>query len=238
MGDRGQSWEPVPETADALRELARLGEVSLGVELHTMAQRVRAVVPELVGLSLSVVEDGVTLTLVSSTELLAGLDSVQYLDGGPCVRGVEEAETLDVNVADVLDEDRWRLYARASAAIGVASSLSIPLMEGDQAIGGVNLYASSREAFSGRHEQVAQALGSDAALAVADADLSFRTRELASEAPDRLRENKDIDIALGIISASQHVTIPVARERLRHAAVRAGISEAQAARAIVSIRTS
>jgi hypothetical protein len=85
---------------------------------------------------------------------------------------------------------------------------------------------------------VAQALGSDAALEVADADLSFRTRELASEAPDRLRENKDIDIALGIISASQHVTIPVARERLRHAAVRAGISEAQAARAIVSIRTS
>ena len=40
--------KPTPQTVEALRELARQGEVSLGIELHTMASRVRAVVPELI----------------------------------------------------------------------------------------------------------------------------------------------------------------------------------------------
>jgi GAF domain-containing protein len=233
----GQSWQPVPATAEALRELARLGEVSLGVELHAMARRVRAVVPELVGLSPGVVEDGVTLTLVSSVEHLAALDAVQYVDGGPCVVDVERAETLDVKVADLLDEDRWHLYAKASAAMGIASSLSMPIMADDRVIGGVNLYASTGDAFEQRHQEVAEAVGSDAAMAVTNADLSFRTLEVATEAPTRLRDGSDINIAVGLISASQDVSIPVARERLQRAAVRAGISEAQAARAFLHIRT-
>src|SRR3954447_15950930 len=108
-----------------------------------MARRVRGVVPELVGLSLGVIEDGLTLTLVASVEQLAALDAVQYLDGGPCVAAVDRAEPLDVNVGDLLDEQRWQLYARTSAAVGVASSLSLPVMDGDRVLGGVNLYASN-----------------------------------------------------------------------------------------------
>jgi GAF domain-containing protein len=224
--------EPLPQTIEALRELARQGEVSLGIELYAMARRVRGVVPELVGLSLGVIEDGVTLTLVASTEQLAALDAVQYLDGGPCVAAVDRAEPLNVNVGDLLDEDRWGLYARASAAIGVASSLSLPIMDGDRVVGGVNLYASTEDAFTGLHEEVAQAVGSDPALAVANADLSFSTAKLAIEAPNRIREGGDINNALGIIAESQGVNISTARERLRNAAARAGITEAQAARAI------
>jgi len=90
--------QPLPQTIEALRELARQGEVSLGIKLYAMARRVRGVVPELVGLSLGVIEDGVTLTLVASTDQLAVLDGVQYLDGGPCVAAVDRAESLDVNV--------------------------------------------------------------------------------------------------------------------------------------------
>ena len=232
----GSSWEPVPETADALRELDRMGDGDLGADLQAMADRVRGIVPELVGLSLGVVVDGVTLTLLASGAHLAGLDAVQYADGGPCVAASDRAELVDVNVADLLDEGTWQLYARASAATGIASSLSIPLMEGDRVIGGVNLYASSPDAFQGRHEQVAEAVGSDASLAVANADLSFRTRTLAADAPGRLRDDTDVNIAIGIISSSQDVSIPVALQRLREAATRAGISEVQAARAILNAR--
>jgi GAF domain-containing protein len=140
--------EPIPPTAEALRELARQGQVELGVKLHAMAQRVRALVPQLVGLSLGVVENGVTLTLVASEAQLAALDAVQYLDGGPCVAGVDRAESLEVNIDDLLDEDRWQLYARACAAVGVASSLSLPITQGDRVVGGVNLYASTPDAFA------------------------------------------------------------------------------------------
>jgi GAF domain-containing protein len=229
--------EPLPETAEALRELARVGEVSLGVVLHGMATRVRAVVPELVGLSLAVLEGEVTLTLVASTERLAALDAVQYLDGGPCEADVERAEPIDVTVRDLLDEGRWQLYARASAAAGVASSLSLPVMHEARVVGGVNLYAATPDAFAGKHDEIAKAIGTDAEFAVANADLSFSTLEKAREAPARLREGSDINVALGIISESQGVNIPVARQRLRNAADRAGITEAQAARALRHIRS-
>jgi hypothetical protein len=67
---------------------------------------------------------------------------------------------------------------------------------------------------------------------VANADLSFSTAKLAMVAPTRIREGGDINNALGIIAESQGVNISIARERLRNAAARAGITEAQAARAI------
>ncbi len=229
--------EPLPQTAETLRELARQGEASLAIQLHVMADRIRDLVPDLVGLSLAVIEEGLTLTLVSSAEQFGALDAVQYVDGGPCIADVDRTEPMDVNVADLLDEDRWELYARASAAVGVASSLSLPVMDGDSVIGGVNLYASTADAFKGLHEEIAAAVGSDAKLAVTNADLSFRTRQLAAEAPVRVREAADVNVALGMISVRQGVTIPVARELLRAAAVRAVITEAQAARVISNIRT-
>jgi GAF domain-containing protein len=229
--------EPLPATAEALRELARQGEASLGVELYSMASRVRALVPELVGLSLGLVSDGLTLTLVASADQVAAIDAAQYLDGGPYVAGPDEAEAIEVNVGDLFDEARWQLYARASAASGVASSLSLPIMDGAHAVGGVNLYAATVNAFRGKQEAIAGAVGSAARLAVANADLSFWTAKTAMEAPTRVREGSDVNIALGIISASQGINIPIARERLRNAAARAGITELQAARAIKHVRS-
>jgi GAF domain-containing protein len=228
--------EPLPETAEALRELARQGEASLGIELYSMANRVRELVPELVGLSLGLVSGGLTLTLVASAEQVAALDAAQYLGGGPCVEDLERAEPIEVNVGDLFDETRWQLYAQASAASGVASSLSLPIMDSAQAIGGVNLYAATADAFVGKHDAIAHAVGSAARLAVANADLSFWTAKTAMDAPARVREGSDINVALGIISASQGVNIPIARERLRNAAARAGITELQAARAIKHVR--
>jgi len=224
--------DPVPHTAEALRELALRGQTVVAVDLFMYAERIRTIVPELIGLSYGIVEDAVTLTLVSSSETLAALDALQYLDGGPCVDTVERAEPVEVSITDLLDEDRWRLYAQGSAAFGVASSLSLPILSGDRVIGGVNLYASTADAFDGRHDKVAEAIGADAKDAITNADLSFSTLREAMEAPARIRDNDDIKTALAIICTRQGVALPLARLRLRNAAARAGIDEAQAARAI------
>ncbi len=234
-----QDWrlvKPLPQTSQALRELALQGEAALGVAFHAMADRVRAVVPELVGFSLGIVEDGVTLTLVASTDQLAALDAVQYVDGGPCLADVERAEPQTVDIDNLLDEGRWQLYARASAAAGVASSLSLPVMDGSRVVGGVNLYGATPTAFDGKQAEIARTVGSDARLAVANADLSFSTRKAALEAPAKVREGGDINVAVGMIAESQGVSIATARDRLRNAAARAGVTEAQAARALKHIR--
>lgn len=228
--------EPLPETREALREFAEYDDAQLKATLLSMGARAKELVPECVGLSLSMVEDGLTFTLVATDEELAVLDAVQYLDGGPCVDAIGQATTLENAKIDPLDEERWQMFARASAAAGVASSLSLPILDGDRVIGGVNLYAATPDAFRGRHEQLASALSASAEGAVANADLEFRTRRRAAEAVSRIRDLESIDIAVGIIAVSQGIEFSAAREHLRQAALRAGITELQAARAIRNLR--
>jgi len=224
--------EPLPETLKAFAELARHGSTDLVVVVLAMGRQVQDIVPECVGLSLALFDEGLTFTLVASAEQIAGLDAVQYLDGGPCVAAAHNDETVEANVGDLVDEDRWMLFARASAAAGVASSLTLPIVGGGQVRGSVNLYAATENAFAGHHEELAAALGASAEHAILNADLSFSTRLAAAEAPARVAEQEEIEVALGVIAASQHVDIPTARERLREAAARAGITDVQAARAV------
>jgi GAF domain-containing protein len=228
--------EPLPETRQALTELAAEDGNEIASTLYTMGARVKEIAPECVGLSLSIVEDGLTFTLMATEDEMAILDAIQYLDGGPCVEAAERETYVEVREINPMDEENWSMFARASAHAGVASSLSLPLLEKGRLVGGVNIYGSTPDAFHGRHEAVATALNASAEGAVADADLQFRTRAQAAEAPHRLEELRHIDIAVGIIAASHRVSTASARERLKQAALRAGISEAQTARAVRNLR--
>ena len=228
--------EPVPETRAALESLTHYGDAQSAVALLTMGRRALEIVPELIGLSLALIDDGITLTLVASDIEAQMLDAAQYLDGGPCIDAVESETVLDVNQSDLLDEDRWLVYARSSAATGVASSLSLPIQRKGRVVGGLNMYASTAGAFNGRHEALAEALGASAADAVANADLTFSSRLKAAQAPATLAEQRDVDLAVGIIAATHDVDVLVARDRLKAASARAGITEAQAAQTLRHIR--
>jgi GAF domain-containing protein len=227
--------EPIPETADAIEEFGPFmpGDGDGLSEIKAMADRVRRVVPECVGMSLAMISSGVTLTLVATDEEIAALDGVQYATDGPCVRGVDVERVVEYRASDVLDEDTWRIFAEATAAVGIASTLTLPVLEGDEVIGSVNLYASAAEAFSGREEAVAAVVGGWAPAAVKNADLGFATRRTAQEAPAFLRDDMRIQIAVGIIVASEGGDPETARERLRQAAERAGVSESAVARRII-----
>ena len=224
--------EPVPETARVLSELRDLGETTLESTLELMVERVTGIVPECVGFSLGLVEEGLTLTLVSTDATIAGLDAAQYVDGGPCVAAAQIGKPVVTNTGELMDEERWQMFARASAAYGVASTLSLPILREERVIGGVNLYASSPDAFIGKHEELAEALDAYAEGAVANADLPFRTRQAAAEAPSQMAAQDDIALATGVIAARHGVDVDIARHRLSKAAARAGITEAQAARAL------
>jgi GAF domain-containing protein len=227
--------KPLPETQALLSRLIATGDTELPASLLSMGERIANVVPECVGLSLSIIEEDLTLTLVSSDSRVAGLDAVQYVDDGPCLEAVATGELIDMTVDDLLDEGRWLMFAQASAALGVASSLSVPIVIDGEVVGGVNLYASTPNAFEGRHEEIAAVIGTSAEWAVSNADLGFSTRMLAAEAPERYQAELDIDVAVGLIAARHGVSPDEAHQRLRHAAARAGITAAKAARAFKAL---
>jgi len=229
--------DPLPETQELLNRLISYGDTEIALVLMAMGRKAKQIVPECVGLSLGLVEEGLTFTLVASDATVAGLDAIQYLDGGPCVAGTQDGDTLQVTSQELMDEQRWQMYARATAASGVASSLSLPIQTDDRVIGGVNLYASTPDAFSGRHQELAAALGARAEGAMTNADLSFSTRLKAAQASQTFQEQTDVSVAVGIIAEQQRVDTGTARERLREAAARAGITEAQLARTIKAIQS-
>lgn len=222
--------EPIPETAEALDEFLGYDDTQLGDTLMRMGRLARAIAPDCVGLSLGLVRDDLTFTLVASGVDIAAVDAAQYLDDGPCLQTSRSSEVTETDVPDLLDEGRWSLFAQASAASGIASSLSLPLFDNGRVVGGINLYGSSPGTFRGRHDTLAEALGASAAGAVSDADLTFASRRRAVEAPHQLRRRNDIDTAVGLLAARYGESIEDAANRLATAAIRAGLPEAVAAR--------
>src|SRR5215218_5978830 len=139
----GGDMEPVPETAEALDEYLGYDDTELGETLQQMGRVAQQIAPECVGLSLGLVEDDLTFTLVASGLDIAAVDAAQYLEDGPCVQTARTADTTRADIGDLLDEGAWSLFARASAAAGIASSLSLPIHDRDALVGGINLYGST-----------------------------------------------------------------------------------------------
>jgi GAF domain-containing protein len=225
--------EPLPETDEALDEYLEEDDHDLRALLMSMSREARRLVPSCVGLSLGLVHEDLTFTLVATASEIAAIDAAQYLDGGPCVAVASGEDLLDLDVRDLLDEDRWSIFAQASAAQGIESTLSLQLVRQDEVIGGINLYAARQGAFHGRHESLARALGAMAETAVADADLGFETRALARRAPRTLADLRTVDIAVGMLAARHRSGVEDARVRLGQAADRAGVSVVQAASVVI-----
>ncbi|GAB6984445.1 hypothetical protein [Nocardioides pyridinolyticus] len=214
--------EPVPETVEAIEALEDGGLLDTLVGL---ADRATEVVPDLLGVSITWREEQLSFTLVATAAEFAALDAVQYLSGGPCVEGALSEQVREFGSDDPLDEERWRLFAEASAALGVRSTLTLPLIRDGGVAGTANLYAGSRRAFVGHHDELAAIFGGWAPGAVTNADLAFSTRAEAARTPQRIRERQRvIDTAVEILVEDLDVDAEVAEERLRTAAALGGVA--------------
>lgn len=237
-GGHDQRMRPIPESQQAEDDYGPLiwGDVDVLERLTEISGAVRELVPSCIGLSLSLRHEGVTLTLLATSEQVALLDGLQYVDGGPCVVALDEQVVVDASDR-VAVEERWQLFAEASAANGVAATLSLPILGtelgNEETVAGFNLYAATSSAFDGHHEKLAAVLGGWAEGAVTNADLSFMTRELARRAPAILRESTDLAVASSLLAASRGIDVDDAEERLRQAALRAGVALPTLVRSIV-----
>ena len=227
--------EPLPETGRALASLAGLVGGPFGDELVGRAEQVEQVVPHLVGLSVAAVREGLTFTLAATQEHIALLDAVQYIFGGPCVDAALQGSMMHGgdNAEGLLNEQRWAQFARASAARGVMSTLSLPVQDEGRVVGSVNLYAATPDAFRGKETRVAAIMGAWAPGAVHNADLSFSTREAARLTPQRLADLNVLDQAVGVVMAAREVDQARAREIIADAARQAGQDEVHVAREVI-----
>jgi GAF domain-containing protein len=227
--------EPTQESAQTIEAFAQYGASGLPEMLAESGRRVRQIVPAIWGMSVTLNDGELTFTLVASSPEVAALDGVQYAAGGPCVAAAEEQRQIGIEQTDSpMVEQEWQLFATASAAAGVRSTLSFPLNYQGEVIGGVNLYASAENAFDGHEEELAAVFGTWAAEGVSNADMTFASRDRAEQGPSRVAEQSEIDMAIGVLMGRRGLGQDDARSELDQAATRAGTGQLSIARAILS----
>jgi GAF domain-containing protein len=155
-------------------------------------------------------------TVVSTDDHTLRLDEQQYHDGrGPCLEAL--ATGVQVLVPDMASESRWPPYPAEAAELGVRSSISQPLVSGDQVIGVLNLYAFKKIIpDASTLARVAQ-LGDRAAGALA---VGMRIAEQSVENANlrtALTSRSVIDQAIGVLMAQQLCTEQQAFALLRQA---------------------
>ena len=232
MSELEPELRPVTESQEAFEWLSSYGQGrDVETALREMGRGVREIVPECVALSLCYAATDYTFTLISDNREAALIDALQYVDSGPCERAVRTGETTAAS--SPLGEEHWQLLARGWSTAGVASSLSMPVVHEGGLVGGVNLYASTHDAFDGHHEEVATVCGAWAGGAVTNADLDFTSRIRAAATPARMREKTSVDVASGLVAEYLGTDLTTAMERITSGAQRAGVGVSDLARFIL-----
>jgi len=222
--------ELLPQSKEALDEYVASVD-DLEHELRVIEGWAVRTVPECVAMSVTFLDDDLTFTLVASpgpaTSEVAEVSVV-----GVSIEMVDhvQLDAVETDTAEAaLDEGWWAEMARSRASAGIASTVSLPVVDRGRVVLTIDLYASTAHAFHGRLDALAEALGASQAGAVTNADLGFESRRRAEEAPRRLRDQRVIDVAVGLLAARECVDVDTARALLFDSAQRAGIDMVQAA---------
>lgn len=214
--------ELLPQSREALDEYVAESVDDVEGLLRVIEGWAVRAVPDCVALSVTLLDEDLTFTLVDE-------EATRPREGAAspgAASGVERGQTF------ALDEAGWADMARERAFSGIASTVSLPVVEHGRAVLNIDLYASTAHAFQDRVDGLVEALGAWQAGAVTNADLSFETLRRAELAPALLREQRTVDVAVGLVAARTAMTTHDAATLLDEAAEQAGVTRVQAARVV------
>lgn len=211
--------ELLPQSREALDEYVAESVDDVEGLLRVIEGWATRAVPDCVALSVTLLDEDLTFTLVDE-EATRPREGTDPPGATSSVAGEQ---------AFALDEAGWADMARERAFAGIASTVSLPVVEHGRAVLNIDLYASTAHAFRDRVDGLVDALGAWQAGAVTNADLSFETLRRAELAPALLREQRLVDVGVGLLAARMAVTTDDAAALLDEAAERAGVTRIQAA---------
>jgi len=142
---------------------------------------------------------GDTITTAAQTDPMAAeIDRVEIETGeGPCV---EALRTGTMHRVDSYErEDRWPAFSEKVLALGIGSSLGVPLRVEQEVKGALNLYSKSEEAFLHTNLQVVNLFAMRASIGLAHAELHQTNRRLIQDLEEGLKSRELIGKAQGIL---------------------------------------
>ena len=154
-------------------------------------------------------------TTVAASGLVAGqVEETQYEAGeGPCLHSMRTGETVDI--PDLAVDDRWPDYRTHALALGLGSTHTIALSDGERPVGALNVHAAAVDAFD---DDARRALGLFAAQTSAALELLRRDvqqRQLGEQLQEALASRAVIDQAMGIVMVTRRCSADEAFAFLR-----------------------
>ncbi|MEU0051824.1 GAF and ANTAR domain-containing protein [Streptomyces sp. NPDC006184] len=190
--------------------------------LQALADRAPGLAPAVQGVGITLERQGRPLTVVSSGVGASDLDEAQYgQDDGPCLQSLRTGE--EVEVADMLDEERWGPYPAYAAACGTRSSLSLPIAAHTHTAGALNLYSPKAFGFADADLTGLRALAAQATGAIALAQRIADAQQYADDLRTAMESRAVIDQAIGVIMGRQRCRAEEAFDLLRTASQRRNI---------------
>ncbi|MGI8665789.1 MAG: GAF and ANTAR domain-containing protein [Jatrophihabitans sp.] len=220
MNNKAQASHRVPPTtlslAQDFAELARTlyGQPTEDAAWQAIVQAASEAIPGVEDADITIMRGHQFRTVAPTSDLPRRVDEIQYeLRSGPCVDAILE-ETIFCT-GNLADDQRWPEFGkRAAAEHGVHSMLAFRLfVEGDDTIGGLNLYSTRQDAFDDTAIIVGGVFATHAAIALSGA----RTLSQAENLRRAQESNREIGVAIGILMSRHRITQQQAFDLLRMA---------------------
>ena len=201
---------------ESLAGLSRLAmrQLSLSKMLTHVAEFAVQAIPGADGVGVTLFQDDRADTSVASADFVRNVDAVQYLLGeGPCITAANQRRTVS---SGQLETDRaFPRFGPKSAAMGVHSVLSLPLLTLDGVLGSMNVYAHVENAFDARAVQLGELFAIPAAVSVQNAQELSQAQRLTEQLQAALSSRAVIDQAVGIIMSRTGCSDDQAFDKLR-----------------------
>jgi hypothetical protein len=208
-------------TEDVVGALERLAEVlqtqrTLGAALAGIAEAAVVSVPGCDAASVALSIEGRPATAAVTARVALELDLVQYdADDGPCLKSFRDIEALRFDLVE--PGDAFPHFAVAARARGVKGVLSVPAIWGSEAVATLNLYSRSGP-FDQTAVSTATVLAAQVAIVVSRSPEYSTARATVEQAQRDLDDQSHVDVATGLLMATQGCTAEQAEGLLRQAA--------------------
>jgi len=187
---------------ESVRALAQffVNDGTLGETLQWVCELACAMTPAKYA-GITMIVDGSPRTAVFTHADAQEIDATQYHSGeGPCMYAFRDQKIYRID--SVIDDPRWPAFSATAAAHGIGSTLSVPLAARGRALGALNLYADTPNAFTEAHERSASLFADQASIALSNAQVYWDSRQLNENLTQAIESRETIGQAVGILMAA------------------------------------
>jgi putative methionine-R-sulfoxide reductase with GAF domain len=181
--------------ADSLH-LAPVIDEQLDVTLTRVSTMAMEQIPGCDMAGITLIRDGKLVTAAFTDTEAPEIDTAQYASGeGPCLDAFRHNQIFAI--ADTRSETRWPASTETARAHGILSTLSLPLQVNQEALGALNLYSRTTEAFV--EDDTPMLFAIHAAVVLANAQAYWAAHALSGQLETAMVSRAVIEQAKGIL---------------------------------------